>query len=181
MNRFFGPPTWLFLGVWLVLLIGGRSRFFHDPGTFWHVATGDRILEEGFIDTDPFTFTFAGSEWIPYQWLGECAMALVNRVGGFDMLLLGTATILAGVYTGIGVRLLRAGLHPSVVAVVIAAGVAASSGHFTCAPTWRRLPAWRCWPFTSSTLRTAQSRWNDSLGWSPSSGSGPTSTAACSA
>jgi hypothetical protein len=134
MNRFFGPATWLFLGIWLVLLVGGRSRFFHDPGTFWHVATGDRILEEGFIDTDPFTFTFAGSEWIPYQWLGECGMAIVNRAGGFDMLLLGTATILAAVFAGIGVRLLRCGLHPSVVAVVLAAGIAASSGHFHVRP-----------------------------------------------
>jgi hypothetical protein len=134
MKRYFGPATWLFLGIWLVLLVGGRSRFFHDPGTFWHVATGDRILAEGFIDTDPFTFTFAGTEWIPYQWLGECAMAIVNRVGGFDMLLLGTATILAGVYTGIGLRLLRSGLHPSVVAVILAAGVAASSGHFHVRP-----------------------------------------------
>jgi hypothetical protein len=117
-----------------VLLVGGRSRFFQDPGTFWHVATGDRILDEGFIDTDPYTFTFHGTEWIPYQWLGECAMSIGNRIGGFDMLLLGTVTLLAAVYTGIGMRLLRAGFHPSVVAVIVAAGVAASSGHFHVRP-----------------------------------------------
>jgi hypothetical protein len=134
MKRYFGPPTWLFLGVWLVLLIGGRSRFFHDPGTFWHVAVGDRIIEFGFFDTDPYTFTFAGKTWIPHQWLGECAMAILNHIGGFDTLLLATATLLAGVFTGLGVRLLRAGFHPSVVAVLIACGVAASSGHFHVRP-----------------------------------------------
>jgi hypothetical protein len=134
MKKLFGPATLLFIGIWLVLLIGGRSRFFQDPGTFWHVATGDRIIAEGFIDTDPFTFTFHGTEWIPYQWLGECVMSVLNRIGGFDMLLLATVTLLAGVYTGIGVRLLRAGFHPSVVAVVLAAGIAASSGHFHVRP-----------------------------------------------
>jgi hypothetical protein len=134
MRRFFAPPTLLFLGIWLVLMIGGRSRFFHDPGTFWHVATGNHILAEGFIDTDPFTFSFHGKEWVPHQWLGECAMAVLDRVGGFDLLLLATCTILAGVYTGLGIRLLRCGLHPSAVAVILAGAIAASSGHFHVRP-----------------------------------------------
>ncbi len=134
MRRFLTPATGIFLGVWLVLLVGGRSRFFHDPGTFWHVSVGDRIMNVGFFDTDPYTFTFAGKEWIPHQWLGECAMAVLNHIGGFDTLLLATATLLAGVYTGIAVRLLRSGLHPSLVAVLIAFAVAASSGHFHVRP-----------------------------------------------
>ena len=134
MNRLVQPAIWLFLGVWLVLLIGGRTRFFQDPGTFWHVAVGDRILADGFFDQDPYTFTFAGKEWIPHQWLGECAMALVNRLSGFDGLLLATATILAATYAGLGVRLTRAGFHPSVAAVLIAGAIAASSGHFHVRP-----------------------------------------------
>lgn len=134
MKRYLGPAVWLFLGVWLVLLVGGRSRFFQDPGTFWHAAVGNRILESGFFDTDPYTFTFAGKPWIPHQWLGEVTMAVVDRLGGFDALLLVTATLLAAVFTGLGVRLLRTGLHPSVAAVLIAIAVAASSGHFHVRP-----------------------------------------------
>jgi drug/metabolite transporter superfamily protein YnfA len=134
MKRFLGPVTLIFLGIWLVLMVGGRSRFFQDPGTFWHVAVGNRIIDTGFFDTDPYTFTFADKPWIPHQWLGECTMAVLHRIGGFDTLLLATATLLAGVYTGLGVRLLRCGLHPSVVAVVIAFAVAASSGHFHVRP-----------------------------------------------
>lgn len=134
MKRFFGPATWLFVGLWLVLMVGGRSRFFQDPGTFWHVATGNQIFELGFIRADPFTFTFPGTPWVPYQWLGECLMAVLDRVGGFDLLLVVTATVIAAVFTGLGVRLLRAGLHPSVVAVLVACAVAASSGHFHVRP-----------------------------------------------
>jgi len=134
MTRFLRPVTVLFLGVWLVLLIGGRSRFFQDPGTFWHVAVGDRIIKDGFFDTDPYTFTFGGQRWIPHQWLGECAMSVVHRVAGFDGLLLGTATLLAAVYAGLGLRLVRGGLHFSLAAVLVAGALAASSGHFHVRP-----------------------------------------------
>ena len=80
MKRFLTPTTLLFLGLWFVLLIGGRSRFFQDPGTFWHTSVGDRIFEEGFFDTDWYTCSFPGSMWIPQQWLGECALSLEYRI-----------------------------------------------------------------------------------------------------
>lgn len=134
MSRYLRPATGLFLGVWLVLMIGGRSRFFQDPGTFWHVAVGDRLIDHGVFDTDPFTFTFADRPWVPHQWLGEGAMAATHRALGFDGLLLGTATLLAAIFTGLGVRLLRCGLHPSLAAVLMAGAVAASAGHFHVRP-----------------------------------------------
>ena len=133
-------PKWLkpgavaFVALWCVLLIGGRSSFFRDPGTFWHVATGNRILADGFIRSDPYTFTFPGTWWVPYQWLGEVAMALAHRVGGFDALLLGAATILAGVYSWLFTRLLRTGLNPALAGAAIALALAASSSHFHVRP-----------------------------------------------
>jgi hypothetical protein len=134
MKRFLQPTTGLFIAIWLVLLISGQSRFFQDPGTFWHVKVGERIIDVGFFDTDPYTFSFPNKPWIPHQWLGECIMYVGHSIGGFDTLLLGTATLLAMVYTGLGMRLLRAGFHPSVVAVILAFGIAASSGHFHVRP-----------------------------------------------
>ena len=67
-------------------MIGGRSRLFQDPGTFWHVVTGRLILSTGrFLDTDPYSYTFGGKPWVPYEWLGECAMAgLHDGIGGLD-------------------------------------------------------------------------------------------------
>ena len=49
-----GPVPAIFLGFWLLLMVGGRSRLFRDPGTFWHTRTGELILEHGFFDADPF-------------------------------------------------------------------------------------------------------------------------------
>lgn len=140
MKSFFRPSALLFIALWLFLLIGGRSRFFQDPGTFWHTAVGGKILggkvigKLDFFDTDPYTFTFAGKPWIPHQWLGECMMFAIDRYGGFDSLLLVTATILAAVFSWLGARLMHCGLHPSLAALLTALAVAASSGHFHVRP-----------------------------------------------
>jgi hypothetical protein len=134
LPRGIGPGAVAFLALWLLLLVGGRSSFFGDPGTFWHVATGEHILAEGFIATDPYTFTFAGAWWIPAQWLAEVAMALAHHLGGFDALLLGAVTILAAVYAWLAVRLFRTGLHPILVAGVIGLGLGASSSNFHVRP-----------------------------------------------
>ena len=123
----YGPGALAFLGIWVLLLAGGRSNFFRDPGTFWHTRVGERILTDGFFDTDPYTFTFAGKKWIPHQWLGEVTMAAVHKVGGLDALLVVACGILAGLFAWLTVRLLRTGLHPVAVAVFVGLALAASA------------------------------------------------------
>ena len=112
LKRFWRAGTGFFLGIWLFFMVGGRSRLFRDPGTFWHTATGHWIFSTGrLIDTDPFSFTFGGKPWVAYEWLGECLMAVLDGIGGLDTLLLATATVLAGLYTWAAHRFLRGGLH----------------------------------------------------------------------
>src|SRR5437868_4957179 len=116
-KRFWRAETGIFLGLWLVLMVGGRSKFFQDPGTFWHTVTGQKILATGhFLAEDPYSFTFAGRPWVPYEWLAECAMAVLHAIHGLDTLLLATVTILAGLYAWVAHRLIRAGLHWSLAA-----------------------------------------------------------------
>ncbi len=138
MRKLFSPtPTvGLFIALWLILLIGGRSKFFQDPGTFWHTVVGEQILgSKGFFDKDEFSFTFAGKRWIPHQWLGECIMALVHRIDGLDSLLLLAATLLAATFALLGRRLMSiGGLHPTLAVVLVALAVGASSGHFHVRP-----------------------------------------------
>src|SRR2546421_12568066 len=86
----------VFFALWLLLLVGGRSRLFRDPGTFWHTVVGQRILAtHEFPETDSFSYPFGGERWIASEWLGECTLALVHGLGGFDTLLLATATLLS--------------------------------------------------------------------------------------
>ncbi|HVK15849.1 MAG TPA: hypothetical protein VM533_02810 [Fimbriiglobus sp.] len=136
MNRHtsYLPGLLLFLGFWLLLLAGGRTNFFRDPGTFWHTVVGEKILTDGFFDTDPYTFTFAGKQWIPHQWLGEVGMALVHRVSGLDGLLAVSTGVLAALFAWLAVRLIRTGLHPIVATAVIGLALAAGASHFHVRP-----------------------------------------------
>ncbi|MCS6864325.1 MAG: hypothetical protein RMJ56_03225 [Gemmataceae bacterium] len=134
LPRWLTPGAIAFVVIWLFLLATGRSAFFRDPGTFWHTTTGELILTCGFLRTDPYTFTFAGQWWVPYQWLGEVVMAWLHRVGGFDLQLLAAVTLLAALWAWLTARLLRTGLHPVLVAAVMALALASAGSHFHVRP-----------------------------------------------
>ena len=133
-RRFWQPENGFFFGLLLFLLLIGRSTLFRDPGTFWHVVVGDRILSSGFFDTDPFSFTRAGDTWIPNQWLAECSMAVLHRAAGFDGLLLYTVVTLAATYALIGGRFVRAGFHWLPTVLLLGLVIGASSHHFHARP-----------------------------------------------
>jgi hypothetical protein len=130
-HRCWRAETGIFLGLWLGLMILGRTQLFRDPGTLWHVVVGERILSSGqFMTTDPFSYTQAGRPWIARQWLAECAMALVHQAGQLDGLLLATATLLAGLYTWAAHRLIRSGIHWLLALLLVALALGAGAFHF---------------------------------------------------
>ena len=138
-RRLWLPQTGVFLAVWLLLMVGGRDRLFRDPGTFWHTRLGQIMLaERGPIHGDPFSFTgtavSTGPSWVPTQWFGECLMALLYQMGGWDVLQLAAVTILAGLYTWIAHRLLAAGLHWALAAAILILCIGAGSSHFHIRP-----------------------------------------------
>ncbi len=74
----------------------------NDPDLFWHLASGDWILDHGrLLDRDVFSFTMTGTPYNVGQWLGEVALALAYRAAGWlgiDLLraaLVGLATLFA--------------------------------------------------------------------------------------
>lgn len=127
LKQFWSIQTALFLALWFWLLLASEKKLFRDPGIFWHLVVGEKILSTGeFPHTDHFSFTAVGKPWIARQWLGECAMALLHRMSGLDGLLLGTVTLLACFYTWLGHRFLRAGV-PAWLAVLLTALVLKTS------------------------------------------------------
>jgi hypothetical protein len=129
------PSSLIFLAIWLTLMLVGRSDMFRDPGTFWHVAAGKKMLAAGqVIREDPFSFTRAGKPWVADQWLAECGMAAVHDLAGWDGLLLVTATLLAGIYAWIAARLLRGGLHWLPTVLLTAVAVCAGAPQFHVRP-----------------------------------------------
>ncbi len=68
-----------------------------DPDMWWHLKTGEYILENGIPYQDPpFSFTAVDNEWITHEWLTEIGMIGVYRLGG----LAGLAIFFAAVVTG---------------------------------------------------------------------------------
>ena len=133
-SRYFSLSL-LFLLTWLLLMVFGRSAMLRDPGSFWHVAAGEKMLSAGqLFREDPFSFTFAGRTWVDDQWLAECGMAVVHRLAGWDGLLLVTATLLAGIYTWIAARLLRGGLHLLPTGLLLALVILLGSSQFHVRP-----------------------------------------------
>jgi len=112
-RHFFRTETVVFLTFWLLLMVGGRSRLFKDPGSLWHIVVGEQILSSGQLPhRDSFSHTCAGQPFIAQWWLGECALALFHRIGGLDGILLFTVTIQALFLTWLAYRFLRVGVHP---------------------------------------------------------------------
>ncbi|MCR4414134.1 MAG: hypothetical protein NUV77_17090 [Thermoguttaceae bacterium] len=125
----------LFVAGWMLLFWTGRSELFRDPGTFWHLVVGQQILRTGQVPrVDSFSFTFGGEPWESQWWLAEWAMAALYRVGGWDLLLVVTVTLIAAVYGAIGARLLAAGLRVLPAIVVLGLVVAAGSPQFHVRP-----------------------------------------------
>lgn len=134
-RRFWRTETGLFLGVWLVLMVAGRSQLFRDPGTFWHTVLGRQILDQrAFVWTDSFSFTFAGQPYTARNWLAECGMALLHQWAGWDGLLLVTVSVLAGLYTWAGHRLIRVGMTGGLAILLTVLAIAASAYHFHARP-----------------------------------------------
>ncbi|MCZ6514783.1 MAG: hypothetical protein O6850_02850 [Acidobacteria bacterium] len=87
LRRVFSFPV--FLGALLVvgIFFGARTSI-KDPDTWWHLKVGEQVLREGTLPTgDPYSFTVPGNHWIAYEWLGEVAMAGVERLGGLPALI----------------------------------------------------------------------------------------------
>lgn len=123
-----------FAATWALLAVAGRSRMFRDPGTFWHLLSGERILLHGHPHEDWLTFTFFGKAWIAHQWLAECAMALLKRLGGFDALLVTATGGLALLFTWTFQRLIAASVQPRWAVLLTALAILTGSGSFHVRP-----------------------------------------------
>jgi hypothetical protein len=75
-------PLLVFVLFHVALLANGG--LLGDPGVYWHVVTGERILQTGAIPfADPFSHTMPGAKWEPFEWLAQVAMALIHRAAGY--------------------------------------------------------------------------------------------------
>jgi hypothetical protein len=69
--------------VLLLGLFGMTARPATDPDLWWHLRTGQWIVETGHIPlSDPFSFTRAGQPWVSHEWLSELVFYETGKHAG---------------------------------------------------------------------------------------------------
>src|SRR3954470_1245634 len=78
-----------------------------DNSFFWHLRTGEYILDQGIPHHDVFSYTAPGTKWIAQSWLAEVPYALLYRTfGGY-----GIRLFVGAVGAGIGILTYRLALR----------------------------------------------------------------------
>lgn len=88
----------LVIGAILIpAVLGSSATIFNDGDVSWHIATGRWILDHRAIPhTDPFSFTWGGRPWVPFEWLSEVLFAGSYRLAGYSgVAALATAALMA--------------------------------------------------------------------------------------
>jgi hypothetical protein len=82
----------------LLLALSLQNRVI-DADYWWHLRTGQWIVEEGRIPyTDPFSYTMQGQPWIAHSWLADIGMYLLDRYVGPSSLLLVRSLLQVGTW-----------------------------------------------------------------------------------
>lgn len=71
----------LFVALFLLALFTMAVRETLDPDMWWHLRTGEYILQEGLPRQDIFSFTVPDHAWVTHEWLSQLFMWLVYQVG----------------------------------------------------------------------------------------------------
>ena len=131
-----------FAGILLIGLLAMTARNAVDPDLWWHLRTGQWIMETGQIPhADPFSFTRGGQPWISHEWLSEVVFYLIWRSLGSAGLIIFSALV-----TTAGFFLLyrRCPGKPAAAAAVLTLGALAA------APAWGARP--QMFTFTLASL-----------------------------
>ena len=123
------PPR--FAAILLLGLLAMTARAAIDPDLWWHLRTGQWIVETGHVPHfDPFSFTRAGEAWVSHEWLSEVVFYELWKHGGAAALIVFSAMV-----TTLGFMLLYLRCLPSGGKRHWAAA-ATTLGALAAAPSW---------------------------------------------
>src|SRR5713226_3380496 len=125
---------WVFTALFGVFGWATGIAKLSDNSFFWHLRTGEYILDHGIPHHDPFSYTAPGTRWVAQSWLAEVLDGAVYRTFGAT----GVRLLVGLVGVCIGVLAYRLALH-LVRDRVVACGltIAALAGVYT---VWSERP-----------------------------------------
>ncbi|MBI3477264.1 MAG: hypothetical protein HY010_16145 [Acidobacteria bacterium] len=133
-----------FAGILLFGLLAMTARNAVDPDLWWHIRTGEWIVQTGHIPhTDSFSFTRAGSPWVAHEWVSEVVFYGISKYLGTAGLILFAAMVTTA---GFLILYWRCRAKPHWAAAAVALGALAA------APAWGVRPQMFTFLFASLLL-----------------------------
>ncbi len=121
----------LLVFVLMLLIFTGAAQPITDPDFWWHLRTGQYIVETKSIPyTDIFSTVRFGSEWVTHEWLSEVFMYSIFRVLGYGGLIAIFSMLITAAFWIVYRRCRKHGVHPYL------AGFALLLGATATMPTW---------------------------------------------
>ena len=118
----------LFSALVLVMLLGLTARPILVPDFWWHLRTGQYMVETGSIPrSDPFSYTSTGKEWVTHEWGSEVLMYWIYQVAGWGGLIVVFSIFITAAFVLV---YRRCAGKPFV------AGIALLLGALSTAPVW---------------------------------------------
>jgi len=136
-------PFLVAAAVYVLLLLAG-DKLLNDADTWWHIASGNWILANGFPHADPFSFTFAGKPWIAKEWLSQVAYAEAFRLAGWTGVVVLAAAAIALAF-GLLTHALRGSLTGLPAVAMVAVAFMLVAPHATARPHALALPLLIAW------------------------------------
>jgi hypothetical protein len=124
-------PRNTFAAVLFFGLLALTARNATDPDLWWHLRTGQWIVETGHVPHfDPFSFTRAGHAWVSHEWLSEIVFYQLWKYGGAAALIVFSAMVTTAGFMFLYLRCTYAGAKLPWAAAITACGA------FAAAPSW---------------------------------------------
>ena len=124
-----------FAAILLFGLLAMTARNAVDPDLWWHLRTGQWIVETGHIPhSDPFSFTRAGHAWVSHEWLSEVVFYELWKHGGAAALIVFSAIITTAGFMLLYLRCLLYGGKKHWAAAATAFGALASAASWGVRP-----------------------------------------------
>jgi len=121
----------LLVFVFMLVIFTGAAQPITDPDFWWHLKTGQYIVETRSIPhTDIFSTLRFGSEWVTHEWLSEVFIYGVFRTLGYGGLIVVFSIVITAAFWIAYQRCRQLAGHPYVAGFALLLGAAATM------PTW---------------------------------------------
>jgi len=121
----------LLILFFMLLIFASAARPITDPDFWWHLRTGQYILETSSIPySDIFSTVKFGSEWVTHEWLSEVLMYWIFQLSGYGGLIAFFGLIIAVSFWITYRRCETRAPNPYIAGLVLMLGAAATI------PTW---------------------------------------------